>query len=84
MGGTSTEKTTMVPTLIAAGQAFQLTPGNLWDVFEWVDPSKPYHSPDPDGDGTVITGLTVWVGTNRDRVKADAERMLAATEAASA
>jgi hypothetical protein len=63
-------KEPIATTQTAAGQAVQLTPDNLWDVFEWAD-SKPCHSPNPDGTGTVITGLTVWVGANRDRVKAE-------------
>ena len=67
-GGTGTVGTILVPTDTPIGEAAQLTPENLWQVFEWAE-SKPYHSPDPDGPGTVITGLTIFTPAGRAKAE---------------
>ncbi len=49
-------------------QAVQLTPENLWDVFEWAD-SKPFIGPATEDEKSPITGLTIFEPTGRNKAE---------------
>lgn len=46
--------------------AVRLTEDNGASVFEWAD-SKPFFAPNANRDGTVITGLTIFTTTGREK-----------------
>jgi hypothetical protein len=47
-------------------QAVQLTPENVWDVFEWAD-SKPFIGPATADDKAPIIGLTIFEPIGRNK-----------------